>query len=280
LTKDVDMAKSAKERQSEPTSRAMLFFPQRSRRIDYLVAASLPADPRELCVSALDDDGPVPAFPIRSARRAVAVPPGRMRHDISEDRILLHTIQTAEAFGALPTNGVLKPDPVLAEPPLHADGYDWMYRQMDARLPTSGDGAIWLWARIRRQDLVELCRLAPGQALLTCRVPRQRVLLSHFGDWHAVLNRHPLIIEHSDESDEANGAQLDLIFDDVDGRVRAAGVSVDAGYQHSPAKVRTDLEDSWGFMLDPTNYGRYEPWQATVHALRSDDVVQAVRIEG
>lgn len=203
-----------------------------------------------------------------------------MRHDISEDRILLHTIQTAEAFGALLSNGMLRPDPALAEPPLHADGYDWMFRQMAARLPTFGDGAIWLWARIRRQELVELCRLAPGQVLLTCRVPRERVLLSHFGDWHAVLNRHPLIIEHPDESDEAYGARLDRIFEDVDGRVRGAGVAPDAGYRHWPADVRTELEDSWEFMLDPSNYGRYESWQATVHSLRADDVVEAVRIEG
>lgn len=203
-----------------------------------------------------------------------------MRHDISEDRILLHTIQTAEAFGALLTNGMLMPDPALAKPPLHADGYDWMYRQMGARLPIFGDGAIWLWARIRRQTLVELCGLAPGQILLTCRVPRERVLLSHFADWHAVLNRHPLIIEHPDESGEAYGSRLDPIFEDVDGHVRAAGVTLDAGYRHWPADVRTELEDSWEFMLDPTNYGRYESWQATVHALRSEDVVEAVRIEG
>lgn len=98
--------------------------------------------------------GATPAARTRpsTSRPAEAVPPGRMRHDISEDRILLHTIQTAEAFGALLSNGMLRPDPALAEPPLHADGYDWMFRQMAARLPTFGDGAIWLWARIRRQD--------------------------------------------------------------------------------------------------------------------------------
>lgn len=32
--------------------------------------------------------------------------------------------------------------------------------------------------------------------------------------------------------------------------------------------------------VDPSNYGRYESWQATVHSLRADDVVEAVRIEG
>jgi hypothetical protein len=159
-----------------------------------------------------------------------------MRHDISEALIPLHTIQSAESFGALLTNGMLRPDLALAEPPLHADGYDWMSRQMAARLPTFGDGAIWLWARIRRQKPLELCGLAPGQVLLTCRVPRERVLLSHFGDWHAVLNRHPLIIEHPDESDEAYGARLDRIFEDVDGRVRAAGVAPDALKKTRPAR--------------------------------------------
>ena len=160
-------------------------FPTLANALTPLLPLSLPADsPGRSYVGALGDDCPVPAIPIRSARPAEAVPPGRMRHDISEDRILLHTIQTAEAFGALLSNGMLRPDPALAEPPLHADGYDWMFRQMAARLPTFGDGAIWLWARIRRQELVELCRLAPGQILLTCRVPREWVLLSHFGDWH------------------------------------------------------------------------------------------------
>lgn len=72
-------------------------------------------------------------IPIRSARPAEAVPPGRMRHGISEDRVLLHTIQMADAFGALLSNGARRSAPALAEPPLHADGYDWMFRQMDAR---------------------------------------------------------------------------------------------------------------------------------------------------
>ncbi|MDQ0618668.1 hypothetical protein [Arthrobacter globiformis] len=57
-------------------------------------------------------------------------------------------------------------------------------------------------------------------------------------------------------------------------------MALDAGYRHWPADVRRELEDSWEFMLDPANYGRYESWQATVHSLRADDVVEAVRIEG
>ena len=41
---------------------------------------------------------------------------------------------------------------------------------------------------------------------------------------------------------------------------------------------RTELEESWEFFLDPANYGRYESWQATVHSLFEDDVVEAVRL--
>jgi len=73
--------------------------------------------------------------------------------------------------------------------------------------------------------------------------------------------KEPLIIEHPDESDEAYGARLDRIFEDVDGRVRAAGVSLDAGYRHWPADARAELENSCEFMLHPTNYGRDETWR-------------------
>jgi hypothetical protein len=201
-----------------------------------------------------------------------------MGYDLSADRLLLHTIQTEEAFEELLSTGRLVPDISRAEP-LHADAYDWMFRQMAARLPTAGDGAIWLWAQIRRRELVELCRLSSGEVLLTCRVPRKRVLLSHFGDWHSVLNRTPHVLELPGESDEDYGARLDCIFDDVDARILAAGVPRDAGYRHWPVALRTELEQSWEFVLEPVNYGRYESWQATVHCLREDDVVEAVRIE-
>lgn len=201
-----------------------------------------------------------------------------MGYDLSADRLLLHTIQTEEAFEGLLSTGVLVPDPSRVEP-LHVDAYGWLYRQMAARLPTTGDGAVWFWAQIRRQDLVDLCRDSKGEALLTCRVPRERVLLSQFGDWHSALKRNPLIIEHPGESDEAYMARLERAFDEVDDRIRAAGVALDAGYRHWPEDVRTELELSWEFILDPGNYGRYENWQATTHCLYEGDVVEAVRLQ-
>ncbi len=86
-----------------------------------------------------------------------------MAYDLSADWLLLHTIPTEEAFEALLSAGVLLPDPSRVEP-FHGDAHEWMYRQMAARLPTEGDGALWFWAQIRRQDLVELCENSPGGA--------------------------------------------------------------------------------------------------------------------
>ncbi|WP_427007028.1 DUF3841 domain-containing protein [Pseudarthrobacter sp. H2] len=192
-------------------------------------------------------------------------------------QLLLHTIQTAEAFDALLSTGVLVPDNSFAEPS-YADAYGWMLRQMGARLATVGDGAIWFWARIRRQDLVDLCSRANGEVLLTCKVPREAVLLSHFGDWHAALNWRPHVPDLPGESDEEYGARLDRVVDDFDARIRAAGVR-DAGVQHWPEDLRTEIEGSWEHVLEPLNYGRFESWQATMHLLRTDHVLEAVRLE-
>jgi hypothetical protein len=220
----------------------------------------------------------MPAFPIKKTRPADAVPSGRMGYDLSADRLLLHTIQTEEAFARLLTTGALVTDPSRVDPVL-ADGYGWLFRQMAERLATTGEGAVWFWAQIRRQDLVELCKQSPGEVLLTCRVPRERVLLSQFGDWCSALNRSPLLIEFPGESDEEYCARLERAFDEVDARISAAGVARDAGYRHWPEDLRTDMESSWEYMLEPGNYGHYESWQATAHCLYEDDVVEAVRLQ-
>lgn len=127
------------------------------------------------------------SFAIRSAVPEKAVLPGRIGYDLDADVLLLHTIQTAAALEELLTKGILWPDPALAESSW-PDAYEWMCLMMAPRLPTSGEAALWLWARIGRVDLVGSCRRARGEVLLTCRVPRKRVLLSHFDEWHAVLN--------------------------------------------------------------------------------------------
>jgi hypothetical protein len=199
-----------------------------------------------------------------------------MGYDLAADRLLLHTIQTEAAFEALLSDGVLVPDNALAVPE-YADAYAWMIRQMAARLGTVGDGALWFWARTRREDLVESCRFSRGEVLLTCRVPRDRVLLSHFVDWHAALNACPIVPDLPGESEDAYDVRLDKVFDDFYARLAAAGAQ-NAGIAGWPEDLRTWVEQSWEYALDPANYGRFETWQGTMHALHLDDVVEAVRI--
>jgi hypothetical protein len=220
-----------------------------------------------------------PPFPLRQADPEHAVPPGRVGYDLDDDRLLLHTIQSADAFEVLGSTRTLRPDPSMADP-LYADAYDWMDRQMAARLPTSGHGALWLWARTTRRDLVSCCRRSRGQVLLTCRVPRERALLSHEVEWHHVLNRGlgemPRL---PGESEDDAFARWEKASDAFDARLAAAGVErMTTPVRNWPADLRDEIERSWERIFDRDSYGPHEFWQATVHALHADDVMEAVRI--
>jgi len=208
----------------------------------------------------------------------LAVPPGRVGYDLGEERLLLHTVQAASAFDALTRTGALSPDPALADPDF-ADAYEWMHRQMGERLPTSGDGALWLWARTSREHLVSCCRRARGQVLLTCRVPRDRVLLSHFDGWHSVLNRALGVMPRMPgESEDDALALWERASDELGARLVRAGAHRAGPVRDWPADLRGEVERSWECIFDRANYGRHDVWQATVHALRAEDVVSAVRI--
>ena len=50
------------------------------------------------------------SFPIRTARRAEAVPPGRVGYDLSAPVLLLHTVQTTDGVEELMSTGRLVPD--------------------------------------------------------------------------------------------------------------------------------------------------------------------------
>lgn len=186
-------------------------------------------------------------------------------------------MQTADAFEELESTGKLIPDTSLAEPNF-GDAYNWMLRQMEARLPTIGDGALWFWARIRRRDLVDLCKLAPGSVLLSCSVPRERVLVSHFGDWHAALNGSPHVPDLPGESDDDYVARLERIFDDFEAHQKATEAAR-RPIRGWPAGLRAELEKTWEHIFDPATFGRSDRLQATMHALHAEDVIEAVRLE-
>ncbi|MES9603862.1 DUF3841 domain-containing protein [Actinomadura sp. NPDC000929] len=204
------------------------------------------------------------------------MPAGRMGYDLDAGRLLLHTVQPVEALETLLTTGTLRPDPKLAEEAF-ADAYAWIYRMMAARLPTSGDGALWFWARTHRKHLVEACRHSRGQVLLTCRVPRDRVLLSHFDEWHLVLNRGLGMPRRPGESEDDAFARWEETYDEFDARLRATGMR-DTPIREWPTDLRNEIEKSWECILDRGNYGPFECWQGTAHALNADEVLEAVRI--
>lgn len=181
-------------------------------------------------------------FAVRTAPAASAVPAGRVPYDLRAPELLLHTIQTAEAFDELTANGLLVPDPARAESD-YAEAYVWMLRQMDQRLPTSGASALWLWAGRRREDLVGSCQLSPGRVLLTCRIPREHVLLSEFSDWHNVLNGFPNVYLLPDEAVE-DCDRLEAILDWYES---AAGTEHLWGLPRAswPPGLRGRLESSW-----------------------------------
>jgi hypothetical protein len=238
---------------------------------EHHVAAQEPRD-----VITLSDDGPVRTFPVRTAHFDVAVPSGRIGYSLTADRLLLHTIQTAGALEELRSTGKLAPDASFAEPHFE-DAYEWMLRQMAARLPTIGDGALWFWARIPRRDLVDLCKASPGSVLLTCKVPRERVLVSHYGDWHAALNGSPHVPDLPGESDDDYVARLERAFEEFEVRQKAAGVPRQP-IRNWPADLRADLERTWEHILDPSTFGRSDTLQATMHVLHNEDVLEVVRL--
>jgi hypothetical protein len=214
-------------------------------------------------------------FPIRAASRAAAVPPGRVGYDITAPVLLLHTVQTAEALEELVSKGRLVPDPARAYG-AYTRAYAWMARQMGRRLPTTGAGAAWLWAKIPRAGLLDHCHGYDGQVLLACRVPRERVLLSHYGDWHSVLNAAPNYRDLPGEETEAADVRIDALQDDFYARADAAGLD-EHDLSGRPDELLGELEATWEIIFDPSRYGRAAHWQATVHELRAEDVVEAVR---
>jgi len=215
-------------------------------------------------------------FPVRSAVADKALPPGRLGYNIGADVLLLHTLQTAAALDELLRLGRLLPDPTLSDP-AYADAYHWMLRQMSVRLPTVGDGAVWLWARIRRRDLVGQCRVVRGDVLITCRIPQRRVLLSHFVDWHAALNGCFHLPTRPEESDDAYQLRWDAAYDRLCARLAAVGAPRDQ-ISRWPADVRAEVEATWEGILDTSAYDSSGTWQATTHALYAEDIIEVVRL--
>lgn len=190
---------------------------------------------------------------------------------------MLWTFQSAGAYRVLVETGVLEGDPALADMDLgHA--YPWMLAQADSRLPTEGRGLLWLWPTTTRRSLIDQARHAPGDVLLTVEMPRDRVLLSEFSDWHIALNNGIHVPPEPGESDEAWWARSEPILDDWYARLDAAGIDGRPGRDHWPAPLRGEAERSWEAILDPATWRPGAHLQGVAHAIHAEHVVSAVRV--
>ncbi|WP_162891205.1 DUF3841 domain-containing protein [Aeromicrobium sp. A1-2] len=213
---------------------------------------------------------------VRALPARLAAPARSLRLPEESGRIRLHTLQHAAVLRDLETKGVHRPPRWPADHDF-AESYSWMHEQMARRLPTTGEGIIWSWAQIRRRDLTPDCPEARGEVLLSVDLPRDRVLLSHFGDWHCVLNRMIHVEGRPGEDDDAYDRRVDPIYDAFFDRREAAGLT------HEPVKVwpddlRQQAESSWTAIFDQSSWPPRDAIQATVHEIRAEDVVRAVRI--
>jgi hypothetical protein len=206
------------------------------------------------------------------------VPPDPIGYNLDGETLLLHTVQTFDAVNELFKAGALTPDPRLVDP-YNREAYEWMGRQMALRLPTRGDGILWLWAQATHEKLVRFCGSAPGQVLLTCRVPRGRVLVSNYKGWNAVTDRIPAPGPPvPGESENVARARQTAASDSMAARLRDAGVAHTAPLTDWPADLRAEIEQSWERIFDRDYHGPCEELQATVHMLHADDVMCKARI--
>lgn len=217
----------------------------------------------------------LPAFADLPVRPWFLAPPRRLPLFRDAQTLTLHTFQTREAYETLAADGVLVGDSSRGWHEFQ-EAYGWMLRQMDERgVHGPAGGLLWLWAGITTRQLRDDARRARGHVLLTVRVPRDRVLISEFSDWHAALNRFLHVPARPGESPDAWERRWTALDDDF--RARATPYER-LPIDEWPQSIRTEIEASWEAIFDPATWSAKASLQATMRELRAPDVVRAVRI--
>jgi hypothetical protein len=203
------------------------------------------------------------------------------RPSLTDAELTLFTIQARPACDALVTTGVHRQSLAYADE-WFTTAYACMSDQMNQRLPAVGaEPPVWLWARLPWRELAHEARRKTDdeRVLLEVRVPREQALLSHFDDWHRVLNRglHVPPLPHELADSDAWWTRAESLTDDFDRRVDDAGVSATRDLDALPDAVRRELETSWTRIFDPATWAPRSAIQAAVHELRAHQVVRALR---
>ncbi len=204
-----------------------------------------------------------------------SVPPGRLGYDLAAPRLLLHTVIDHDGYETLRSTGVVRAEPRRA-PADFEEAYAFMRAEHMRRIPGSTGGPLlWGWARTTRKHLVDTVRDTARweerpQVLLTCQLPRERVLLSEFVAWHAVLNR---CLAVDDLPLEAQEAAVDAFFEELDRDSLG-----DVPLAQWPPALRDRVLGSWRRIFDQCAQPRRSTWQACVEHLQAGEVLDAVGV--
>jgi hypothetical protein len=189
----------------------------------------------------------------------------------------LWTIQSPCRLVSLTEQGILHGDwdhLKNGEDSFYVRPYEWMAKQMVARLPDfSGKAPVWGW--VTKYDL-RAERWNWGNRWMVCiefEVPDDQVVLSDFDLWHQVLNNFPCSLSEAEWEDftDREDARSRALFDQ--------GLGGMAGQRIVEAEFREEKEATWQRIFDPDLPWDDEwlgkgprVWQACVDGLRPEQV--------
>ena len=109
----------------------------------------------------------------------------------------LWTIQKAEVLEILERDGIYRTNTAACHNPDLSEAYDWLNTYLEKKdiKPEGVDYPIWAWFRHDRKekkpDLRKAAYAAPGTkcVCIELEIPDNKVLLSDYDAWHAVLNK-------------------------------------------------------------------------------------------
>ena len=190
------------------------------------------------------------------------MPAGRQPFDINAERVHAVTLMSAAAFVALRRTGSVAAMPEVVPLAGDLDGfaaaYDWMRWQMALHVDGyTGGFPIWVWARIRRGDLVSNLKAqaagGAGSVAVTLSIPRERLLLTDYLAWHDVLNGAPGLPERCPGCARRfcdDEGCLDGWYDAWSGawaaRIPHNAQDVRLAWWDWPVELRSELFDTWG----------------------------------
>ncbi|RJS80476.1 DUF3841 domain-containing protein [Methanophagales archaeon] len=190
------------------------------------------------------------------------------------NRMRLWTIQTKETWAHAEESGVLECNELYIDANKAIDSwfrpaYDWMVGQLEQRVKTypRNKYPIWAWYH-PKPDLRRSGHLPRGTSGVRVEflVSSDRVLLSDFEAWHAVLNCWYLSLSEEES-------------DNWDTRCERAGIKIGWDNWPPPAPFKEEIMRSWERIFDLELLKTHSEWmgggaiQACIEKIYMDEVV-------